>query len=243
MTTRNKSAAFILTRPQMGENIGAAARAICNFGFDDLRLVAPRDGWPNDAASRNASGAFDLIPDPPVHESIPGSIVDLHYTYATTARTRDSNKPVLMLHDAIKDAQQRVTSGQQIGFIFGPERTGLENTDLHHANALVHIPTNPAFSSLNLGQSVLLVSYALSQINDLPTIEDAANTPAPQETVQHFLSRLHETLEDKGFYREPDLKERVSTNIRNMFLRFAPSDHDINLLHGILSALTGKKNN
>jgi len=182
---------FILVHPQMGENIGAAARAMMNFGLRDLRLVAPRDGWPNERAIDMAAGAFDHMPAPQVFETLSEAISDLHKTYATTARARDMVKPVFTPDAASEDGLEVLAQdGAKIGFVFGAERTGLENEDLSRCSAIINVPTNPDFSSLNLGQCVLLMSYALSQkLADAPTVSlpmgDSA--PASQDMLEEFL--------------------------------------------------------
>ncbi|MGM0586384.1 MAG: RNA methyltransferase, partial [Pseudomonadota bacterium] len=150
---------FVLVRPQMGENIGAACRAMWNFGLDRLRLVAPRDGWPNPKATAMASGAGRVIDKAMVRETTAEAVADLEYVYATTARPREMTKTVFTPQAAMLDALRRIRAGQKVGVLFGPERTGLENDDVIRAQAIVSVPANPAFASLNLAQCVLLTAY------------------------------------------------------------------------------------
>lgn len=236
------SIVVILVRPQMGENIGAAARAMMNFGITDLRLVAPRDGWPNQAAIDMSAGAFEHMPEPHIFKTLPESLHDCHFSYATTARARDMNKQSYIAQDAASDALKRHNEGQKVAFIFGPERTGLENEDLSYCNALVHIPTHPDFSSINLGQSVLLMCYQLL-IEKSPqnmAQSDKKHEPAPQNELQNLFSRLEEQLDDTSFFKNDDLRSSALKNIRNLFLRAEPSEQEVKTFHGIIRALTTK---
>ena len=245
MNNNLNTPSIILIRPQMGENIGAAARAMLNFGLSDLRLVAPRDGWPNQAAFDTSSGALNKIPPPQIFEHSAESLADCHYTYGTTARSRDMVKPAMDASAAAADAQARIAQGQKIAFIFGPERTGLENDDLALCNAVVHIPTNPDFSSLNLGQSVLLLAYEwrMTHENAALSAEHITDTPPPaaQGDLHHFFERLEEELEKGRFFRDEDLKPTMIRNIRNMFMKMNSSEQELRTMHGIISALIGKK--
>ena len=151
--------AVVLVTPQMGENIGAAARAMMNCGLTDLRLVAPRDGWPNLAAERAAVGALELMPPVRVFDALGPAIADLTMIYATTARDRNMVKPIVTARQAASEARSHIAAGGKVGFLFGPERTGLLSDDISLANKLVTVPLNPQFTSLNLGQAVLLIGY------------------------------------------------------------------------------------
>ena len=150
---------IILVRPQMGENIGAAARAMLNFGLDHMRIVAPRDGWPNPAAKAMASGAGRVLDSALICDDVAEGLEDFHFTFATTARPRDLNKPVYSPEEAMRVAAEKIGTGQRVGVLFGPERAGLENEDLAQANAIITVPVNPEYPSLNLAQCVLLVGY------------------------------------------------------------------------------------
>lgn len=234
---------IILVRPQMGENIGAAARAMLNFGLTDLRLVAPRDGWPNQRAIDMAAGAFDIMPQPHVFETLQDAVADLHKLYATTARRRDMVKPVFSPDAAVRT----LTAEEKSGFVFGPERTGLDNDEVALCHSILSVETNPDFPSLNLGQSVLLLAYAISSAGADDAVKDTAilshgdSFPVAQDKMEEFFVRLEDELESGGFFKAKDLKPTMKRNIRNLFLRADLSDQEVRTLHGVLSALTGKK--
>lgn len=238
------SPAIILDHPQMGENIGAAARAMLNFGFHDLRLVAPRDGWPNQSAIDMSSGALDMMPPVQVFETLPAAIKDLHHVYATTARRRDMVKPVFTPRGAAADAQARLQSGQKTGLVFGRERTGLENDDLALCQAIITVPTNPEFSSINLAQSVLLVAYEWQMTQDnTPAYDLPAGSSFPAENAQlmELFERLENELETHNFFRSAGLKPTMVRNIRTLLTRAQMTDQEVRTFHGIISALTGAK--
>ena len=237
--------AIILTRPQMGENIGATARAMANFGLNDLRIVDPRDGWPNQRAIDMASGAFEHMDEPRVFDTLADAIADLQCVYATTARPRNMIKPVITPAAAADDALTRRNDGQNIGFVFGAERTGLTNEETALCSAIIQIPTNPEFSSLNLAQAVLLVAHRVFEAQDDTagyTLPHGDSPPAPQAEFENFFNRLEGELEEGGFFSAKDLKPTMLRNIRNMFTRADLSEQEINTLHGMVSALIGKKN-
>ncbi len=236
--------AIILVRPQMGENIGAAARAMQNFGLTDLRLVAPRDDWPNERAHTMSSGALDLMPPVKVFDTLAQATQDLHYCFATTARPRDMVKPVFTPQGAAIEGYERKAQGQHIGIMFGAERTGLLNEEIVQAQAIISIPTNPNFSSLNLGQSVLLLAYEWMKHADNTEnqkLDMGDSFPADQNKIQQFINRLDKDLEEKNFYRSEGLKPTMQRNIQNIFTRADITDQELRTLHGILSALRGNK--
>lgn len=230
----------ILVQPQMGENIGAAARAMLNFGISDLRLVAPRDGWPNERATAMAAGAFETMPDVQVFDGLKDAITDCHICMATTARARGMVKPVQTAHEAAQSSIAPYESGERIALIFGAERAGLSNDDIALCQSMITIPTNPEFSSLNLGQGVLLIAYEFWQaLRDKTTSAPSCNnTPAPQEKLEGFLSRLETELETHDFFKSPDLKPTILRSVRNMFVRGGLTEQEVRTLHGILSAFT-----
>ena len=246
---RITSPAIILCRPQMGENIGAAARAMLNFGLTDLRIVAPRDGWPNERADATASGALDVMPAPAVYDTLEEAISDLHFTIATSARRRDMIKPVYNPASAMDEIMTRSNNEQKTGIIFGPERTGLTNEEISLCQSLITFPTNPDFASINLAQSVLLTAYewhktANNEAYDsqsAPTMDMNDSHPAPLDEVTGFIERLEQDLEERRFFRTPEMKPTMMTNIRNIFTRADISDQELRTLHGILSALRGNK--
>lgn len=225
------SPAIILDRPQMGENIGAAARAMYNFGLTDLRLVAPRDGWPSHEAERNSAGALDKIAVQ-VFETFEVAIADLQSVYATTARPRDLVKPVLTPAGAMEAS---VASGYKTGFVFGCERTGLENEQVALCHGIIQIPCNPDFSSFNLAQAVLLIGYEYMLRQDAESAP--VYEPAPHQETMVLLSRLEEELEFGGFFKSPDLKPTTLNNIRALLTRAQMTEHEIRTFHGIITAL------
>ena len=234
--------AIILTNPQMGENIGAAARAMLNFGLTDLRLVGPRDGWPNPRADDMSSGALAKMPPVQVFETLGQAIADLQRVYATTARPRDMVKSVYTPRSAAQNACTH--REQKSGFVFGAERTGLTNDEIALCQHIIHIPTNPDFSSLNLGQAVLLICHELYQAQDKTpdkVLEHGDSAPAPQDEIEHFFGRLTDALDDGQFFKSEGLKPTMERNIRNIFTRAELSSQEVATLQGILSALGKSK--
>ena len=209
--------AIILVTPQLGENIGAAARAMLNCGLTDLRLVAPRDGWPNSAADRAAVGALDLMPPVRVFDQLGEAIADLTMVYATTARDRQMVKPIVTARQAALEARVHLAAGGKVGFVFGPERTGLLSDDVSLANKLITVPLNPAFTSLNLGQAVLLIGYEWFQSGDeTPASQLPMNgtLPATQAELQNFFVHLERELDACGFLRNLEARPHMIRNLR-----------------------------
>ncbi len=231
---------FILVRPQMGENIGAAARAMWNFGLDRMRIVAPRDGWPNPKAVAMASGAGRVLDHVQVSDTTAGALEDLNFVFATTARNRDLTKTVMTPERAMEHARAMISKGQKVGVMFGAERAGLENEDIVQANVLISVPVNPAFASLNLAQCVLLTAYEWRrQVGDVvPEIIDRGLTRyAEKIEVTKLTERLEERLDQIGFFWPEQKRGSMVENIRNMMSRLPLSDSDIRTLHGIFKAL------
>ncbi len=234
----------VLVHPQMAENIGAAARAVFNCNITDLKLVNPRDGWPNDSAIPSASGAMQFIPEVKSFANVEEALSSSTYVYATTARSRDIVKPVMTARFAASDMVKRQRAGEKISILFGGERAGLTNEQLSLADAFITIPLNPDFSSLNLAQAVLLVAYEWAQAENtqqdhiLPT---GKSDFATKDIMNNFFSRLEEELEAAHFFRNPDIKPTLIKNIRAMFTRAELTDQEVKTLQGILSALIGKK--
>lgn len=237
----SKDPAIILVNPQMGENIGAAARAMLNFGLTDLRLVNPRDGWPSAPAQAMAAGALDKMPPVQVFETPAAAIADCHYVYATTARRRDMRKPVLNARDAAIDIRTRHDTGQRTAILFGAERSGLENDDVALAHALITVPVNPDFSSLNLGQSVLLLAYEWFQASPATPDSLEKEPPAPHGQLLELFERLETELSARNFFRTGGHKPIMIRNLRNMLSRAELTDQEVRSFHGIITALTGKK--
>ena len=233
--------AIILVTPQLGENIGAAARAMLNCGLTDLRLVAPRDGWPNLAAERAAVGALELMPPVRVFEELGAAIADLTMVYATTARDRDMVKPIVTARQAASEARAHLAVGGKVGFLFGPERTGLLSDDVSLANKLITVPLNPDFASLNLGQAVLLIGYEWFQSGDAtPASQTPLNgtLPATQEELQNFFAHLERELDACGFLRNLEARPHMIRNLRNMWQRAELTEQEVRTLHGMIKELT-----
>jgi tRNA/rRNA methyltransferase len=229
--------AFILVRPQMGENIGAAARAMWNFGLDRMRLVGPRDGWPNPAADAMASGAGRLLDTAQLAGDLPAAMADCHYVYATTARSRGLTKPVLTPEAAMRDAAGRIAAGQRVAVLFGPERAGLENADVARANAVVNVPVNPEFPSLNLAQCVLLTAYEWRRAAGQGPGQgmDMARTDwASHAEVEALADHYEGRLEEAGFFFPGHKAAGMKTNLRNMWSRMPLTRADVRMLHGVL---------
>ena len=231
----------ILCNPQMGENIGAAARVMLNFGLTDLRLVNPRDGWPNERANAMSSGALDKMPPVQVFDTLENAVADLHFILGTTARSRAMVKPVYTPKSAIKEINSRTKQNQKSGILFGAERSGLFNDEIAACHGIITIPTNPEFSSLNLGQSVLLMAYEwMQQSMDTPdsiTLETGDSFPAPLSEQENFLQRLENALDESGFFRSEEIKPSMRRNVRNIFTRADITDQELRTLHGIITAL------
>ncbi len=236
--------AVILVAPQLGENIGMVARAMLNCGLLDLRLVRPRDGWPNPAAESTASGALAVIEGARVHDSLAEAVAGLNRVYATTARARDMVKPVLTPRAVAKELRAAEAKGEATGLLFGPERSGLDNEDLTYADALVSVPLNPAFSSLNLAQAVLLLGYEWRLAAD-ETPERALavgdSRPATKAELNSFLSRFEQALDDSGFFHPVEKRYIMVRNLRNLFQRAEATEQELRTLHGVISALMGAK--
>jgi len=236
--------AVILSRPQLGENIGAAARAMKNFGLADLRLVAPRDGWPNEKATAMAAGAADIVEAARVFESTADALADLQLVLATTARERGFAKPVLTPPAAATRLREATASGHKTGLLFGGERSGLDNEEVSLATAIVTIPT-AAFASLNLGQAVLLVGYEWFKAADQTPSVQLEHGPlakaATVEEMQHLFAHLEDELLKSGFLYPSDKAEAMMRNIRAMLTRGDFTDQEVRTLRGMIVALTRGK--
>lgn len=232
--------AIVLVEPQLGENIGFAARAMANCGLSDLRLVRPREPWPNPRARDTASGADAVIDGARVFESTAEAVADLHRLYATTARPRDQVKPVLAPRAAAAELRAAAARGEASGVLFGPERTGLDNDDVARADALIVAPLDPAFSSLNLGQAVLLVAWEWWQAgSDGPTeaLPLGESRPADREDLEGFFDHLFSELDASGFLRVVEKRPVMVRNLRNLFLRAQLTEKEVRALRGVVKAL------
>lgn len=233
--------AVILVAPQLGENIGTAARAMLNFGLTDLRIVRPRDGWPNERARAAASGADIVIDNVQLFDRTADAVAGLDYVVATTARPRDMVKPIFTPETAAARMREAFAGGGRAGLLFGPERTGLENDDLALADALMMVPVNPAFASLNLAQCVLLMSWEWHKAGDTTEaerIEYQQTRPANKEELLGFFEHLEGELDRFGFLKPPEKRPSMIRNLRNMFQRAGLTEQEVRTLRGVVAALT-----
>lgn len=221
---------IILHSPQMGENIGAAARAMLNFGCKNLRIISPRDGWPNAKAIEMSAGAKSVIENAEIFPDTASAIADLQTVYATTARTRDMNKPVI--------SPAEIALSGKVGVMFGAERTGLENKDISMADKIISIPVSDEYQSLNLAQSVGIICYELfarthetKQKNELAT----------KQEFESMLEHLDAELTERDFFQVPEKKPNMMINIRNMLLRADFTGQEVRTMRGIIRCLSGRK--
>jgi tRNA/rRNA methyltransferase len=235
----------ILVEPQLGDNIGAAARAMANFGLSRLRLIKPRDGWPNPRAFVAASGADRILDEAALFDTVEAAIADCTYVLATTARAHDQAKPVISPEAAARAMAPRVEAGEAVGVLFGRERYGLENTEVALTDAIVTLPVNPAFASLNLAQAVLIVAYEWFKLvsgGTLPFAMPQKSEPATKEQLLAFFENVERELEKVEFFRPAEKHETMTINLRNIFHRMQPTRQDIQTLSGvILSIAEGRK--
>ena len=230
---------IVLVRPQLGENIGKAARAMLNFGLTELRLVTPRDGWPNPSAGPAASGADVILERAAVFDSVAAAVADCGHVYATTVRKRGVTKPVLT-PEAAGLAIRREPGRSAI--LFGPERSGLETDDVALARTIITAPINPEFGSLNLAQAVILVAYEWSKGEALAQPPEVAiEPPAPQEELEGMMAQLDALLGTTGFFFPPDRVVTVRRTLRTLLTKPGWSSQEVRTLRGVLSALGGAK--
>ena len=235
--------AVILCEPQLGENIGTAARAMANFGLSDLRIVNPRDGWPNEKAVNAASRADHVIERVRVFDTLAAAVADLSFVLATTARRRDLQKDVLGPEQASERLVAHIAGGGRAGVLFGREKWGLYNEEIAVADAIVTFPEEPAFASLNIAQAVLLMSYEWRRQSDaggsLP-FDAALAAAAPREELYGLFEQLEEALDRAGFFTAPDKRPTVINNLRAMLSRGNFSSQEIRTLRGVVSSIDRK---
>ena len=230
----------ILVGPQLGENIGAAARAMLNAGLTQMRLVNPRDGWPNEKAIAAAAGAEALLTEARLFHSAAEAVGDLTRVYATTARHREMIKPVVTAPQAALELRQAVGRGERVGLMFGPERAGLTNDDLTLADTLITVPLNPGFSSLNLAQAVLILSYEWFQAGEAAEarrLVTNATRPGTREELLNFFAHLEAALDAVGYFKTAEKRPAMVRTIRNLFARAELTEQEIRTLHGIVKEL------
>jgi tRNA/rRNA methyltransferase len=230
----------ILVRPQLADNIGACARAMANGGLFHMRLVAPRDGWPQEKAWRTASGADRILEAITIHDTVADATADLHRVFATCPRPRHIVKPVLTARGAANELRQIAARDLKTGLLFGPERAGLDNDDMAQADALIRYPLNPDFMSLNLAQAVMVMAYEWWTANDdtppraLMTNETKIATKG---VLENFLAHLTDQLDACGFLRNAPKRPGMLRNIRHFFQRGEVTEQELRTLHGIVTEL------
>ncbi|MDB9772387.1 RNA methyltransferase [Alphaproteobacteria bacterium] len=244
---------IILSRPQLGENIGSSARAMKNFGIEKLRLISPRDGWPNKSSYAISAGADDVLDNLECFESLDKATHDISLLIATTARKRVIGTKSLNIIEAISKSFQHVINGGKVGFLFGPEQSGLSNDDVVQADYTISIPLNKNFSSLNLSQAVLLICWEWNKlkISELSPQDNEVlvNKKIKKSTElsnvgdrEYFYKQLDEMLTKSGFFYSPEMAPVVKRNIRSLFNRASLTHQDLRTLHGIIRSLSEKGN-
>jgi tRNA/rRNA methyltransferase len=235
----------VLVEPQMGENIGAAARAMANFGLSRLRLVKPLQGWPNEKARVMAAGADRVLEAATLHDRLADAIGDCSFVLAATARNHDQAKPVISADAAVSEMAPRVAAGETVAIVFGRERNGLEIREVGLADRIVTLPVNPAFASLNLAQAVVIIGYEWFKRaagGELPFAMPKKSPPVSQQQLGAFFSDLERELEKVEFFRPEEKRGIMTVNLRNIFQRIAPTQQDIRTLHGVVTAISqGRK--
>ena len=234
----------VLVEPQLGENIGAVARAMANFGLSRLRLVKPVRGWPNEKARVMAAGADRVLDAATLHDSMADAIGDCSFVIAATARNHDQAKPVIGAAQSAAEMAPRVAAGENVAIVFGRERNGLENHEVGRADRILTLPVNPAFASLNLAQAVVIVGYEWFKQagSDLPFATAERSPPVAKQQLDAFFADLERELDKVEFFRPDEKRGVMSVNLRNIFQRMAPTQQDIRTLHGVVTAIAqGRK--
>lgn len=235
---------IILVEPQLGENIGTAARAMANFGLSEMRIVNPRDGWPNEKAKSASAKADHVIDNAKVYATLEEALVGLNRVFATTARSRDMFVPVHGPEEAMQIAKVYMDAGQQCGILFGRERTGLKNEEVALADEIVTFPVNPAFASLNIAQAVLLMSYEWMRAStEASSLQFTApkDPPASKEDLIGLFTHLEGALESSNFFRPPEKKDHMVSSLRALLQKGGYSHRDITILRGVVGALEGRR--
>ena len=231
---------IILNAPQLAQNIGAVARAMANFGLADLRLVNPRDGWPQERAWSSASGAEWPLNAARVYDSVEAAIADLHLVYATTARPRELQLPILTPREAAGNLIHEVAEGRNVGLLFGGERAGLETADIALCQAVVTLPIDPRFRSLNLAQAVIILAYEwrMTQATGAPALFRDAPPPAEAGAMQGLYDHFESELDAAGFFHPPEKKPSMMQNLRSALGRARFSDQEVRTFRGVVTALS-----
>ncbi len=246
------SPAVILVNPQLGENIGTAARAMANFGISDLRIVQPRDGWPSKRARAASAKGVKIVDEAKVFADLPSAISDLNHLYATTARPRDMIKTVFSPEQAASDMHVRQNSGQKVGILFGRERWGLSNDEIALADEIIMAPVDPKCASINIAQAVLLVCYewfkpkaaSLGQeTGELPAAVETGlrmpgTEPASKQQLLGMYEHLESELDDAGFFKSKEIRPKMVVNLRNLFARAEMTEQEVRTFRGVIASLT-----
>jgi tRNA/rRNA methyltransferase len=230
---------IILVDPQLSENIGTAARAMANFGLSRLRLVNPREGWPSDKARSASASADHVIDGTEVFATLEEAIADLNFVYATTARSREITKPVVGPREAAVATQARIAKGGGVGVLYGRERSGLTNEHISLADEIVTLPVNPAFSSLNIAQAVLIFAYEwrLASVGDVLPFGGEVRELAPREQLVGMFEHLEAALDEAGFFRQSEKRPHITLIIRNFLQRAQLSEQEVRTMRGMIAAL------
>ncbi len=242
--TTDAAPTIVLVRPQLGENIGMAARAMLNCGLSSLRLVAPRDGWPNPKAERAASGADVVLDKARVFETVEAAVADMGRVVATTARNRELSQRIVTPRRAAAEIRSWTAEGDKVGILFGPERTGLTNDDMVQADTALSIPLNPQFSSLNIAQAVLLVTYEWAMAGEEAPAErmsDHSTRPATKDELQNLFAHLERALDQSGFLRHKAMRPAMVNNLRALLQRTAMTEQEVRSFHGVIKFLAKRK--
>lgn len=234
----------ILIRPQMGENIGAVARAMSNFGLSELRIVAPRDGWPNQKAIEMAAGAESIITDAKLYDNFASAMADINIAYATTARPRDMNKRVIEPAQAMQEITIKYIA-QNVALVFGPERAGIENEEITLCDSIITIPTDAKNRSLNLAQSSVIIGYEWLKASaelEAQSDEEKQQIPAPKSDIFGLFDQLESYLDKAEYFRVEQKKPIMWQNLKNMLLRGAWNEQEIRTFRGMLRSLWERSN-
>jgi tRNA/rRNA methyltransferase len=249
---RKPGPTVVLVNPQLGENIGTAARAMANFGLNEMRIIEPRDGWPNKKALSASSGAHWIIEEARTFETLSEALADLNFVYATTARPRGMTKLVLTPEQAGRDMRARLGRSEKIAVLFGRERWGLTNDEITLADVIITAPVNPSFASINIAQAVLLVGYEWYK-DQAPTLgQETPELPAiaapglqlpdtrlaTKQELYGFFEHLERELDEAGFFKTAEKKPGMMRNIRNLFSRAELSEQEVRSLRGMVASLT-----
>jgi len=248
----SKTPSVILVNPQLGENIGTAARAMANFGLSDLRIFDPRDGWPNEKAGKAAVKGEWIVDQASVHDQLEDALADLNFVYATTARPRDMIKQVMAPDQASADMHRRIAEGQKVGVMFGRERWGLQNDEIALADVAVMAPVDPSHASLNIAQAVLLIGYEWykpqARSMGMGTLEAGPEVatglkmpetrPATKQELVGMFEHLERELDEAGFFKTDEMRPKMKVNLRNMLGRAELTEQEVRTMRGVISSLS-----